>query len=141
MAYKLTAGTNADLTRFQNFDMDLPIMYPDPPYSTMNFLIGSGVAKSELVEANFSHQRINREPETQATYPLKTAEEAFNELKEGGGFLASYYGNESQILIKEVYLAYYLGVTPQEYLMPVVVFEGPNGFFAYVSAVNDEALQ
>jgi hypothetical protein len=141
--YKLTAGTNSNLTKFQEFEMLMPIMYPKPPHSTMNFLLGSGTSSTsiDVVEASFTHHTINLEPEEQATYPIKTAEEAFNDLQEGRAYIAAYSGGEAQILVNDVYLAYYLGEDRQEYLMPVVVFEGPDGFFAYVSAVKDEAME
>lgn len=139
--YKLTAGKAGDLTRFQEFEMNMPIMYPKPPYSTMNFLVGSGTSMLEIVSANFNHQTVNLEPEEEATYPIKTSEEAFNELQEANAYIAAYSGGDTQILVNDVYLAYYLGETQQEYLMPVIVFEGPNGFFAYVSAIKDEALE
>jgi hypothetical protein len=139
--YKLTAGKGNNLTKFQEFEMVLPIMYPKPPYSTMNFLLGSGTSVIDVVEANFTHHTINLEPEEEATYPIKSAEEAFTDLQEGRAYIASYSGGESQILVNDVYLAYYLGEDVQQYLMPIVVFEGPNGFFAYVSAVRDEAME
>lgn len=141
IAYKLTAGKSGNLTRFQDFEMNMPIMYPKPPYSTMNFLLGSGTSTLEVVSANFTHQTVNLKPEEEATYPIKTSEEAFNELQEGRAYIAAYNGSDSQILVKDVYLAYYIGETPHTYLMPIVVFEGPNGFFAYVSAIKDEALE
>lgn len=141
LAYKLTAGRSGDLTRFQEFEMNMPIMYPKPPYSTMNFLVGSGTNGLEVVSTSYTHHTINLEPEKEATYPIKTSEEAFNELQEGNAYIAAYNSNESQILVNDVYLAYYLGEEMQEYLMPIIVFEGPNGFFAYVSAIKDEALE
>lgn len=139
--YKLTAGTSGNLSKFQEFDMKLPILYPKPPYSTMNFLVGSGNSTLEVVSAIYNHHMLNLKPEEEATYPIKTSEEAFVDLQEGKSYVAAYSGTESQILIKNVYLAYYLGETQQEYLMPIIVFEGPNGFFAYVSAIKDEALE
>ncbi len=142
--YTLTAGTSNDLYRFQDFELKLPILYPYPPYSTMNFLVASGETNAEVVSAKYTHQTPNLEPkpnEPPATYPIKTSDEAFNDLKAGNGYIAGYKGNDSQILIDKVYLAYFLGEVKQEYLMPVVVFEGPNGFFAYVSAVKEEALE
>lgn len=143
--YILTAGQqNSDLTRFQDFEMKLPIMYPQPPYSTMNFLIASGDGDAEVVSAVYNHQNINLEPADQeqpATYPIKTAEEAFEELKSGEAYIAAYGGGDDQILIDKVYLAYFAGKERQEYLMPIIVFEGQNGFFAYVSAVKEEALE
>lgn len=144
IGYKLTAGKAGDLTKFQEFEMDMPIMYPKPPYSTMNFLVASGPVDLDVVSAMYNHQEVNTETEAgkePATYPIKTSDEAFADLQAGNAYIAAYSGSESQILVNEVYLAYFLGEEKQEYLMPVVVFEGPNGFFAYVSAVKDEAME
>lgn len=134
--YSLTAGQDQDLTHFQNFDMKLPILYPHPPYSTMNFLIASGQTSAEVVAANFNHQTINLQPTVQATYPIKTAQQAFIDLQNGKGYIAAYNGTDTQILITNVFLAYYLGTAQQNYLEPIVVFEGQNGFFAYVPAIS-----
>ena len=41
-------------------------------------------------------------------------------------------------MIKKIYLAYYLSEQRQNYLMPIVIFEGNNNFYAYVQAVQDE---
>jgi hypothetical protein len=139
--YSLTAGTNQDLTHFQNFDMKMSILYPHPPYSTMNFLIASGDNQATVVSAIYNHQTINLIPDKQATYPVKTAQQAFDDLKNGKGYIASYNGSDSQILISNVFLAYYLGDLEENYLTPVVVFQGQDGFFAYVPAVTNDALQ
>lgn len=139
--YSFTAATGQDLTHFQNFDMKLPIIYPHPPYSTMSFLIGSNDTGPVVVSAIFSHQGINLQPDQQATYPIKSAQDAFNDLKNGKGFVAAYNGSDSQILINKVYLAYYVGTSVQNYLEPVVVFEGQDDFFAYVPAITTDALQ
>ncbi len=139
--YSLTAGLNQDLSHFNNFDEKMPIMYPHPPYSTMNFLIGSGDNSPAVVSAMYNHQVANLQPDKQATYPIKTAQAAFDDLKKGNGYIAAYNGSDSQILISKVYLAYFIGESQQDYLEPIVVFEGQNGFFAYVPAVTNEALQ
>lgn len=141
IAYKLTAGQNGNLTRFQDFDLNLPILYPHPPYSTMNFIVGSGDQDNEVVSAIYKHQSINLTPDKEATYPIKSVEQAYEELKSGKGYIAAYKVPNNQVIITDVYLAYYLGETRQDYLMPIIVFEGNNGFFGYISAVNDEALQ
>lgn len=140
VAYTFTAGKDSDLTRFQEFEMNLPVMYPRPPASTMNFLIASGENGNEVVTALYNHQYPNLTPEEEATYPIKSAKEAYDELTAGNGYIAAYNGSDEQILIDKVYLAYYLGEARQEYLMPIIVFEGQNGFFAYISAIRDEAL-
>lgn len=142
--YKLTAGTKGNLSKFQDFDIKMPILYPRPPYSTMNFLVASGNSSLEVVSAIYNHHLPNLEPEADkeaATYPIKNAEEAFADLQEGNSYIAAYSGSDQQILVNKVYMAYYLGESPQEYLMPIIVFEGPNGFFGYVSAVKEEALE
>ena len=139
--YSLTAGQNQNLTQIQNFDLKMPVMYPHPPYSIMNFLVASGTNQAMVVSANYNHQNINLQPDNQATYPVKTAQQAFDDLKNGKGYIAAYNGSDNQILISKVYLAYYIGDSAQDYLEPVIVFEGQNGFFAYVPAITDEALQ
>jgi hypothetical protein len=143
MEYELNTGVTNDQKVLKRVSMKLPIMYPHPPYSTMNFFVGSGQGDARVVAANFSHQEINipAQDEEEATYALKPAADAFKELKDGKAYIASYNGSDTQILIKDVYLAYYLGETAQGYLMPVYVFEGENGFFAYVSAVSTTWIQ
>lgn len=139
--YTLTAGQNQSDTHFQDLQMKLPILYPHPPHSTMNFLIASGPNQPDVVSAIFNHQTVNLTPDTQATYPIKTVQDAFTELKNGNAYIAAYTGTNNQIVINKVYLAYYLGETEQQYLMPIIVFEGQNGFFAYVSALTNSVIE
>lgn len=144
IAYTMSTGVPNATGGFQTTDISLPILYPHPPYSTMNFLIGSGQSDSNVYSANFVHKSIvlPSDVDPEATYGIKTAREAFAELKDGGGYIATDQGTDTEILINNIYLAYYLGEGPQKYLMPIIVFEGENGFFAYISAVkNDEILR
>jgi len=144
IAYTMGTGVPNGTGGFQTIDISLPILYPHPPYSTMNFLIGSGTSESDVYAANFVHKAITfpTDADPEATYGIKTAKDAFQELKDGGGYIATDPGTDTEILINNIYLAYYLGEGQQKYLMPIIVFEGENGFFAYVSAVkNDEILR
>lgn len=138
MTYALNTGITEVSGGIRKLDIDLPILYPRPPHSTMSFWIAPNDFGSEIVAANFTHQTINKPENTDATYSIKTSEEAFEELKNGKAYIASYAGSERNVAINNVYLAYYLGEKPQQYLMPIIVFEGSNGFFAYISAVKDE---
>lgn len=138
--YDLNTGRTDDEHVLQRTHMQLPVLYPRPPYSTMSFWIGSGDSQARVVQSKFIHQQIET-PEEEATYALKTAEEAFEELKNGQAYIAAYNGADTQILIEDVYLAYYLGEEQQQYLMPIYVFEGQDGFFAYASAIADEWVQ
>jgi hypothetical protein len=145
--YDMTAGIQGDIHTLKEWKDPIPVLYPHPPYSTMSFWIGSGPSSPQVVQANFVHQDINLTPNASdptaplATYAIKSAQQAFEELKNGQGYVAAYAGSGTNILINNVYLAYYLGETQQKYLMPIIVFEGNNGFFGYVSAVSNDWVQ
>lgn len=69
-----------------------------------------------------------------ATYPLKSGEEAFNELVNNGGAVVSG-GDQNRAIIRRVSLAYYDPQEHQDFFQPVFIFEGDNNFVAYVPAV------
>lgn len=75
-----------------------------------------------------------------STYPLRTSEEAWDELKSGGGFVASPGDNlqASEVVIRKVYLGYFDPASFMGYFQPVFVFEGDGGFVAYVPAISKE---
>ena len=118
----------------QKAHIKLPILYPQPPFSIMSFWVASGPGGAMVTQAFFTHKNIDF-TNTDATYGIKTVEEAFTELKEGKAYVPTYWGSDNNIFITDVYLAYYLGEDSQGYMMPIYVFEGKNGFFAYVSAL------
>lgn len=134
--FAATSPSTAQLVRVDFFQKDvnkLPIVYPHPPFSTMHFLLG-GKGTNEIVDAVFSHQVIGKE---NTTYPIKNVQAAFDLLKKNKAYIAGYFGTQTEIRIKDIYLAYYLGEEKQQYLMPVYVFSGKDGFVAYVPAVSD----
>lgn len=133
--------SNTQLIRvnFLQSDVDnLPIYYEKPNESNINVLIGGSMDNLEVIEATYIHQEIENQS---STYPIKTANQAFDELKNGKAFIASYYGNNKTVKIRNVYLGYYIGRIEQDYLMPIFVFEGDDGFIAYVNAVTDEWIE
>ncbi len=133
-----TSVSNAQVIEVDFFQKDidkLPIYYPKAVSSTMNVLVVGGKDKSQVAQVNFSHQTVS---DQSATYPIKTADDAYSLLKQGRGYIASYFGKATDISIKNVFLAYYIGDKKQNYLFPIAVFEGDNGFFAYVPVVTDE---
>ncbi|HZE86686.1 MAG TPA: hypothetical protein VE090_00625 [Methylomirabilota bacterium] len=139
ISYSLNTGKPLLTGSIEQLPLTLPILYPHPPYSTMSFWIAAGELNTDVDAANFVHKNIIiSDPGTEAIYPIKTPQEAFDELKSGDGYIATYNGTNTTILINKVYLAYYLSDQPQQYLMPIFVFEGDNGFFAYVSAVRKD---
>jgi len=125
----------ANVYFFQKSKDELPIVYPQGSNSSMKLMVGTGQLEGTILDANFSHQNILDES---ATYPIKTSQEAFDDLKNGKGYIANQSGNDTKILIKNVYSALYSEGRLQEYLMPVIVFEGNNSFVAFVPAIKDE---
>ncbi|GIW61464.1 MAG: hypothetical protein KatS3mg089_0316 [Patescibacteria group bacterium] len=136
--FPATSLSTTQLIRVDFFQKNIdrmPIFYPKPPFSTMYFLIGGTDSRGEIVEGQFYHQTISNQS---ATYPLKLVEQAFKELQSGKGSIAAYYGTSNEIVIKNVFLGYYLGSEKQQYLIPIYIFEGKDGFYGYVSAIEDE---
>ncbi len=131
LEYDLDTGRRGDA----KIKMKLPVLYPYPPYSTMSFWVASGQSTAEVDSLEFVHRAIST-TDSPATYPLKTAEDAFEEVKRGDAYIPSYLGLDKEILISNVFLAYYLAGENQDYLMPIIVFEGQKNFFAYVSAIK-----
>lgn len=133
------SGTHVVLVSFfQKSLNDLPIVYPNPNSSTMNVLVSGGQRAPQIVKVDFFHQNIASES---ATYPIITSQVAFDKLKNGEVYVASYDGVSDKVSIKDVYLGYYLEDQMQAYVMPVVVFKGNNGFTAYTSAIKDDWIQ
>lgn len=110
------------------------------PIFTPNFnqsLINAVVVKSANNIENYFALDFSFYPvdiNTYATYPSKTAEEAFEDLKSGKGTVI-LEPNSPQVSITSVYLGYYLAENYNPYLQPIFVFEGPQ-FVSYVSAIN-----
>ena len=137
-----TSFSKANVIRVDFFQKDIhriPMFYPHPPESTMNAFIASDALNKEIVQAHFFHQEII--DDLSVTYPIKTSTQAFEELKNGNAYIASYFGTEEKMSINNVYIGYYAPDTESKYVLPIIVFEGNNGFFAYVSAVKDEWME
>lgn len=73
---------------------------------------------------------------TFATYPTKSAEKAFEDLKNGKAVTILEPAKPS-VSITSIYLAYFLSKNYTPYLIPIFVFEGPH-FIAYTSAISEE---
>ena len=119
---------------------NMPIVYPQGKRSSMNITISGRGSEStpQIIDGRFFYQKPTGQS---SVYGIKTAAEAFDELKKGGAYIASLDGISREVLIKNVYLAYYVEGQEQDFLMPVIVFEGNDGFVAYVSAVKDEMIR
>lgn len=134
-ATSLSNSQVIEINFFQKNIDKLSIFYEKPNSSNISVLIAGGGYQGQIVGANYIYQPVSNDS---STYPLKSVSTAYNELKNGQGYIASYFGTLPNISITNVFLAYYIGSQTQDFLMPIIVFEGNEGFFAYVPAVTDE---
>lgn len=128
-----TSASVARIYFIQNQVNQLSIYYPTTNPSTLFFTL-SGPQSENVVEANYNH--FAPDLAQFSTYPLKTADEALADLKNGKGYIVRPT-TASTVDITDVTLGYYLSDNPtQKYLMPIIVFTGANNFQAYVSGVR-----
>ena len=68
---------------------------------------------------------------------------AFSELQNGQAYIANLGLNKDDdvLKIRRVYLAYFDPDIVTEYYQPIYVFEGDNGFIAYLPAVTPDYYQ
>jgi len=141
---KETAGLNeANLVRVDLYRKRLAgnqeMVSNDLSRSSVSVLVsGSSVAAKKIVEVNYKY--INVDVSAPSTYPIKTPETAYGDLKMG------YYwpvkdSEAKSTVIRKVSLAYFEPVTLVQFLQPVYVFEGDGGFTAYVPAIVDKYVQ
>lgn len=99
--------------------------------------VGGGIGTKQTVEVQYKYSPV--EIGRFETYPVKTSLEAWQLLQAGKGSIAAAGGN-GQTVVRTIDLVYYDSDTPQEFMQPVYVFKGDNGFVGYVPAVQDKWL-
>nr|AKQ03208.1 Uncharacterized protein [uncultured Microgenomates bacterium Rifle_16ft_4_minimus_37906] len=122
------------------------------------FVFAVSLSESQLVKVNLFRKTYDNLPvftpdpntakfhyfpvdESQSsTYPIKTAQEAWDELTAGQAFVAAPGLNKDgdKVTIRKIYLGYFDPGTPTEFFQPLVVFEGDRGFMAYLPAVTPQ---
>ena len=122
----------------KNYD-ELPSLTPDPANANVWFMVSGAQERNKQVIAGQFHYFPVDESQS-STYPLKTAQVAWDEFNGGGAFVAAYGLNSEggNVKIRRIYLAYYDPGLPTEFFQPIVVFEGDQGFIAYLPAVTAE---
>ena len=137
-----TSLSTAQLIRIDYFPKSVdtyPIYTSNPDKSLIYAMVASSPTDSpQVVEAQYYHKEISN---TKATYPIITASQAFTLLKQGKAYIAANPTHATQISITNVSLGYYVTSLPQKYLWPIIVFQGDQGFYAYVNAIQDKWLQ
>jgi len=121
------------------------IVGPDPKVGLLQVFLGAEetgeryTSKADISPATFpildlNYNEINTT--STATYPLVDISQAWAAIKKGQGIVASvtpkganpFTGYDTtevnNILINDIYIAYYEAATAQKYLQPIYVFEG-----------------
>ncbi|MFA7301224.1 MAG: hypothetical protein WC069_02870 [Candidatus Shapirobacteria bacterium] len=98
-------------------------------------LSGSTEMAKKILEVNYKY--VNVDDSAPSTYPIKTAQTAFNDMK-SGYYWPAVDVPASAVTVRKVSLAYFEPITPVQFLQPVYVFEGDGGFVGYVPAVTDK---
>lgn len=116
----------------KDFD-NLPIITADFNQGLVKATVtGLEEEQDKYPEASYTFWTIDNT--TFSTYPLKTTEKAFADLKSGQGHI-SLEPKNPQVSISSVYLAYFQSEEYSPYLQPVFVFEGPD-FAAIIPGVD-----
>lgn len=135
-----TSLSVADAVRIDFFRKDINgvVVFPPNPDEGPSTLIYSGslAPKKQLIEFAYSLWPIDYS--TTGTYAVKPATLAWQELQSGNGYIARFPRAGTTAVVRNIYLGYYDSYDPQTYLQPIFIFEGDNGFMAYVPAVAPE---
>lgn len=137
----LTSPESANIVEVDYFlpDLDgLPVVsssYYNSQHYVM-FLVNQ--AGTKVIKAQVKY--FDRSEDQVGLYPLRSSEQAWEELQKGNGYVVSSQPDQTTIQIQKVFLAYLDPDTYQEYLQPVYVFLGSQEFVAYVPAVSPEYL-
>jgi hypothetical protein len=118
----------------------LPVATQIPDQGIISALL-SGSQGKQFLKVNNNYFPVNYEQ--YATYPIKTASQAWEDLKNGKGYIAKLPENQTNITVRRIYIGFYETYEPQSYLQPVFIFTdnedffGSNKFVAYVPAIID----
>jgi hypothetical protein len=132
----VTSLSEANFVRVDIFRSEkdkLPFVTTGGNKSTVSLLFSSAQDRTKrVVEMTYQYSKIL--DDNFATYPLIGIDVAWNKLQQGQGFVAQKATD--QVIVRKSWLAYYESDQPQQFLQPVYVFEGDDGFLGYVPAVD-----
>lgn len=140
-ALSLSEANFVKINLFRREFDNLPSLTDNPNEANVWFLLsGERLRERQFIAAEYHYLPVNEE--RFETYPIKTAQVAWEELKSGNAYIANVgqAADVKNVTIRRVYLAYYDPSSATEFYQPVVVFEEgvEGGFSAYVPAVISE---
>jgi hypothetical protein len=139
-AVESQAEANAARVDFyrENFN-GLSLMSINYGQASVSVLVsGSDVESKRIIDVSFKDVTIDRE--SFSTYPIKTTQQAIDDLN-NGNYWTAVDVTDKNVIIRKIYLAYFEPATLTNYLQPIFVFEGDNNFVAYVPAVDEKYIK
>lgn len=136
------AQSEANLVRIDLFRRkydELPVVTPNTGEGNIWFMVSGIRERGKEVLAGEYHYFPVDESQV-ATYPIKTAEQAWQEFSSGNYYPASLGSaiENDNLKIRKIYLAYYDAGQYTEFFQPVFVFEGDKDIVGYVPAVTSD---
>ena len=136
-ALSLSESNIVKVNLFRKDYDNLPSVTAIPDQANVWAMMGGSINQSqEIVAAEYHYFAVD---ESQySTYPIKTPAEAFSELQANQAYIAALGQNKDgdSLKIRRVHLAYFDPGSATEFYQPIYVFEGDNGFIAYLPAVT-----
>lgn len=117
---------------------DLPVVTPSRTQANVWFIVsGDGYGSNQIIAGEYHHFPVDES--NSSTYPIKSSDQAWKELIEGNAVIIKPLpSGQTDVVIRRIGLAYYDAGEAQQFFQPVIVFEGDNGFTAYLPAVTTE---
>lgn len=106
---------------------------PDARKGVVHAIV-SGSSQTEAI-VHLERNYFNIDYQLVHTYYLRSAESAWQLLQAGEGYIANPGTNETAI-VREVFLGYFDSFEPQDFMQPIYVFSGDDGFVGYVPALT-----
>jgi hypothetical protein len=135
--------SEANFVRVDIFRSDynkLPVLTPNPNKGIITIIFsGSSTASKRIVYIDFNYFPVLAD--SLATYPIKTPAAAWEELKASQGYVASWDRTKTNIVIRRIYFGYYDSYDQQQFLQPIIVFEGDNNFHGYIPAISPDWVE
>jgi hypothetical protein len=138
VSYSDADFVQVDLMRHP-IDDDKQMFTPEGTKGVIHAILSSSIDSSAgVVRYEYKYQPIDYSQVH--TYPLRTVATAWQVMQGGEGYIADK-GTSATAVIREITLGYYDDFQEQDYLQPIYVFSGDNGFLGYVSAIDPRYIQ
>lgn len=118
---------------------NLEVVYENFLSSPNHLIVTFNEREIKILKARISY--FEKMEDQYGIYPLKTGEEAYEELVNGKGWIVSNLAKGNKITLTKMFLAYYEPSFYQPYFQPVYVFVGKDDFVAYVAAIKNDYLK